>query len=435
MSIRLALSTHTVAESDNEQLTTSIIMLQTQSAVRSASVATLAFACMIMAMPGATYPDTAARLIKIPLTSQSTQGAGPLGQPVISYYAPLSIGNPPKLYQVQFDVNFGDSFVPHYEWAGSVWNPLKNYLHYDKGFKCKDSSSCEKTDQQFTVNYQDVRLKGKLYKDEFVFNTAFSYAINNASNANVAAPRGVKVRQNFLAMSEANSGKFKPLPVDGFIGLPPQPQSAGSYVQNLLVSLLSAKQIDLLQFSIWFNPWLDQQPGGELVLGGIDPHRYQGQIYWHPLADPLPNHWSVNLQFVQLGGQIMSCYQSGCKAYISTAVNELYGPRADVERIYSMLNTSRASSATDALHLVDCRRISGLPAITLSIDGVPYVLMPSNYVRKTTDGVIFKSETCYVAILPHDEPKQWILGTNFLGAYYSTFDVQNKQIGFASLTR
>ena len=79
-------------------------------------------------------------------------------------------------------------------------------------------------------------------------------------------------------------------------------------------------------------------------------------------------------------------------------------------------------------------RIPSLPHITFNIDGIPYHLFASNYIRKTADGGIFKKETCYVAILPSDDDATtWTLSTPFLGAYYTVFDMTYRQIGFAAL--
>lgn len=372
--------------------------------------------------------QAAARTIKIPLIRGTTQGAGTLGQPVISYYSPVNIGTPAKVFNVQFDVGFNDLFVPHY-----TWSPFKINLHYGKGYQCKVSSTCVKSPNELSVEYQHCKLTGKRYEDLLTLQTAYGSAasLNNQSSASVGpSAYPTSMRQSFLAIADASDARFKQLPVDGFFGLGPLSQS-GSGTVNILANLQVNRLIDNLQFSMWLNPLLDSKQGGELVLGGVDESRYQGQIYWHHLS-AVHSQWVLNLQYISLGNQIVGCNGQQCQAVLSSAVNEVYGPRVDVQRIYSILNTSHQSSG---LELIDCRRILNLPILTFSVDGIPYSMLPSNYVRKTTDGVIFKSETCYVAILPTDSSnsKQWTLGTNFLGAYYSIYDMTYRQVGFASL--
>lgn len=363
-----------------------------------------------------------ARTIKIPLVRSTVQAAGTYGQPVINYYTPINVGTPAKAFNIQFDVGLSDSFLPHYN-----WNPFKGNLHYTKGFQCKDSSTCVKNDRSFIVEYQNCKLTGKPYQDIITFPNV--YANMTTAPSGNGAQNVVSLRQNFLAVSDASDARFKDLPVDGYFGLSPVAQSP-STINNIIVNLHQSRYIDNLQFSMWLSPALDSPHGGELILGGVDPARYQGQIYWHHLS-PMSNQWALGLQHVSVGSQVVSCDRQQCMAVLSSAVNEIYGPPEDVQKIYHLLNTVRQGN----LQMVDCRRISQMPIITFTVDGIPYALLPSNYVRKTVSGTVFKSETCYVAILPftNQHQKEWTLGTNFLGAYYSIFDMTYRQVGFASL--
>lgn len=363
-----------------------------------------------------------ARLIRVPLQRATSQSAGQYGQPVVNYFSTVQVGTPPISFQIQFDLALQNHFVPHYS-----WNPFSTNLHYGRGFQCKSSSTCKKDERSVSVEYQNCQLTGKRYEDQMT--------LVGVLQANLSAPASIHWRQNFLAISSASDARFSPLPVDGYFGLAPAPHS-GASLKNLLVSLHEAKQIDNLQFSLWFNPVLDSPQGGELVLGGLDPTRYQGQIYWHHLAPLSYDHWLLNLQYVALGNQYVSCAgpaATGCQVRFSSGLSDIYGPREDVMRIYNLLNTSHQASG---LQLIDCRRIAQLPTLTFAIDGIPYALLPSNYIRKTLDGKIFKKETCYVAILPAaggEGAREWLLGSNFLGAYYSIYDITYRQVGFAAL--
>lgn len=368
-----------------------------------------------------------------------TAGAGNFGQPVVSYYAPVHIGTPPKTFNIQFDVGYSDLFVPHY-----TWSPFKVNLHYGKGVLCKDSSTCVKTDRTYISECQNCLITGKPYEDLVSLSSAYRGSSNQSSTGHghhFSPPLQLPItfRQNFLAASDASDSKFRYLPVDGYFGMGPSARSSTASLQNPIVSLHEARLIDNLQFSFWFNPVLDSNQGGELVLGGVDTARFQGQIFWHHLTDLTSGHWTVSLQQVTLGALTIGCgagpAAASCTATVSSAVNELYGPSDQVKKIYDLLNAVKSSSSSgEDLQLIDCRRIGQLPILTLNIDGVPYSLLPSNYIRKTTDGSAFKSETCYVAILPlNSQSGQWILGTNFLGAYYSVYDLTYRQIGFASL--
>lgn len=364
----------------------------------------------------------AARLIRVPLTRTTTQQVGQYDQPVVSYHTSLQIGTPPVEFKVQFDLGAQEHFVPHYS-----WNPFNRNLHYSSGFQCKSSSTCKKDDRSLIVDYQNCQLTGKRYEDIISLNALGQLNSNTSSSA----LKSINWIQNFLAISKASDGRFSSLPIDGYFGLAPAAQSPSS-LRSLLLNLHDNRFIDNLQFSLWLNPMLDSSQGGELILGGIDPGRIQGQIYWHHLATANYNNWQLNLQFVTLGSQRVSCanVSPSCQVKFSSGLSDSYGPREDVKQIYSLLNTSQQASG---LQLIDCRRIPQLPVLTFYIDGVPYALLPSNYIRKTTDGRIFKKDTCYVAIFPSADAREWTLGLNFLGAYYSIYDMTYRQIGFAAM--
>lgn len=368
------------------------------------------------------YSCTAvAPTFKLPLIRSIVQKAGHLGQPVVNYYAPVSIGTPKKTFNIQFDVDFNELFVPHYEFFGSK-------LHHKKGFQCKESKSCTKTDRKVKIEYQQCELKGKPYQDLISFDTAQPYLRHS-------------FEQKFLAISDASNSQFRHLEVDGFFGLSPSRQStSGSGSESLLYSLRQAALIENMQFSFWFNPVHDANQGGELTFGGVDPNRYTGQIYWHQLEpsilEPMQDRWALNLQAVSLGAETITLgynpFQYNYRAILSTGVSEIYGPANDVYRIYALLNVNM-SGHSEFVPMIDCQRIHQLPILQFTIDGLSYPVLSTNYVRKIDVGR--KSESCYIAILPSREYNryQWVLGTNFLSAYYSIFDMVNRQVGFATL--
>lgn len=391
--------------------------------------ALLAALLALLGAHSAADATTAARLLRVPLTRETTPGAGQLGEPVMSYYTTVGVGTPSKPFKLQFDVGFSGTFLPHYEWS-----PFKVNLHYGIGYRCKDSSSCSKVDRNYELDYQHCRLTGKLYDDVWLL-AGQPAATHNASSASTRGQRAVQLRQNFIAASDATDGRFKPLPVDGFVGL--SATSQGPSTRNLLTSLVNANLLDNLQFSLWFNPVLDSAQGGELVLGGQDPMRYSGQLYFHSLAGPAGgDQWALNLQHVGVGQLLVSCNNMRCQAVISSGVNAIYGPSSEVKKIYDLLNTSTdgGGGQPNRLQLLDCRRIQSLPTLSFTIDGIVYALLPSNYVRRTRDGSLFKRETCYVNIMAADGPvpNQWVLGTSFLEAYYSFYDLTHRQVAFGT---
>lgn len=361
----------------------------------------------------ANYPtslDAAARTYTVPLRGEITEGVGRLGEPVISYYTQVGIGTPQKPFNVQFDTDFNDNFVPHYEWM-----PTKTDLHYKKGYSAQDSRTSKKIDTKYTIFYQQCNIQGKPYFDEIV-----------VSLANMSP---LQFNQGFIAAKSIDKSYFKDLPVDGFFGLGPDSKSAASrQYSSILTNLLDKKLIDNLQFSMWFNPMLDDYRGGELILGGVDTNRYSGQIYWQHMTSS--NEWAIKLDKVAVGANHIGCLNGNCKAVLKTGINNILGPKHEIDNIYRALN----ARVEKGIPFVDCRYLNSMPQISFVFNGVQLAILPTNYVRKMKTGRIFKENTCYITFqASQGSQSEWVLGTSFLGAYYSIFDLTYKQVGFAAL--
>lgn len=363
-----------------------------------------------------------AKTIRIKLHKTTSKQAGILGQPVTSYYINVNIGTPPKPFKLLLDTNANESWLPHYLKLGIIFSRL----NYKNGYCKKDSKTSRKEDREFTIEYQECELTGKPYEDIFEFKDVSEGTSSNSS---------VSLRQRFLAISSASNDRFSSLEIDGVLSFAPA-VSSDSGTRSILLNLNDARLIDELRFAIILDNIEDNDEGGELMIGGIDQTKYIGNIRYHPLIS-LHRRWELPLQSVMLGGEVVSCYNLGCRATLSTGANDFYGPREDVLRIMKLLNVTSPDKdsnqlASDRLFEIDCLRVVNLPNLSFNIDGMPYVVSPSSYIKKKIDGLVFKSSTCYVTILPSDTVNHWILGSNFMSNYYTVFDLYKHQIGFAT---
>lgn len=371
-----------------------------------------------------------------------------LTAPEVSYFGAIGVGTPAKMFNVVFDTGSSETWLPEY-----TWNPFANNLHYSEGYKCGDSRTCQALKREFNLVYRGTKLEGETYADMFTI-----YQDMQKDDATVLVAPSLSFNQNLLAIDEAEDEQFRWKPYDGVVGLAPVPQS-GSGTRNILLSMQQEHQRRMssgdnsvynsnghetgpssvvdnnglggrynnqyvqLMFGFWFNPNQNSRHGGELMLGGADENRFSGDVFFHKISSWF--EWQLLLNNVMLGGQVISC-QGGCTAVFDTGANSLVGPSQDVETIYSELQAQHNREAN--LWVVDCDRIDQYPVIVFRMDNSPYTLYPRHYIKmfRFRDQVV-----CHLAIKPWSQ-QGWLLGTSFIGAYYTVFDFTGRRIGFAT---
>lgn len=369
--------------------------------------------------------------------------------PELSYFGAIAIGTPPKMFNVAFDTGTSEIWVPYY-----TWNPLATNIHYREGFTCKDSSTCVSPRREFTIDYRNTRMDGETYEDVFTM-----YEGMHKDTAPMMVTPEISFAQNFLGIENTNNDQFRYKPYDGVVGLAPVQQST-SGTMNLLLSLQrefdrrinavpmnntypsnnnyvppvdeygrqvpyygQRQHIFDLVFSIYINPNQNSQYGGDIMFGGVDEERYYGTINFHRVVNWF--HWQISLMGVQFGGQVVSC-PNGCTATLDTGANSIVGPKEDVDLIHSQLEARYEIEAK--AWTIDCNRLDTFPMLTLRFDNTPYALYPRHYTRMFR----YKNQVvCVLAIKPWDKP-DWLLGTSFIGAYYTVFDFGNRAVGFAT---
>lgn len=380
--------------------------------------------------------------IRVTLTrNMSYMNQNYISAPEISYFGVIGIGSPAKLFNVVFDTGSSEIWVPYYNWF-----PFANNLHYSDGYNCKDSSTCMLTKRSVVVDYRGTQLTGEIYEDQLIL-----YQDMLKEDATFTISAHLNLQQNFLAVESSSDEQFRFKPYDGVIGLAPVAQSA-SGTRHLLLSLQDALQVRpeqdqsigdsnanypnpygqqrpqgssafTLAFAFWFNPNQNSRHGGELTIGGIDASKFVGDIFFHRVCSWF--EWQLPLNFVLLGAQAISCTE-GCFATFDTGANSLVGPRQDVEEIYSQLGAQHDRQSD--LRLVDCNQVDQNPILVFRLDEVSYQIHPRHYTK------MFRNKErlyCYLAIKPWDR-QNWLLGTSFIGAYYTVFDFGGRRIGFAT---
>merc|ERR1711962_125590 len=167
--------------------------------------------------------------------------------------------------------------------------------------------------------------------------------------------------------------------------------------------------VDSAVFSFWLNRDPDAELGGELILGGTDPRFYEGEITYVPVDKE--GYWQVTMDGMESGGNSVGC-SGGC-----TAINKMIGA---VELIPGT-----------GQYQVICSEVPTLPGISMVLGGKKYILKGEDYVLKVTQ---LGQTQCISGFMGMDLPMGpwWILGDVFIGKFYSVFDMENSQVGFAN---
>jgi len=159
-----------------------------------------------------------------------------------------------------------------------------------------------------------------------------------------------------------------------------------------------------------------------LILGGIDKQYYTGDINYvvFNILQGLLGYWLITGTDIKVMGKSLgNCFL--CPLIVDTGTSVITGPPGYVEPLL------------DAIGYVnpDCSNRNQLPTISFTLSGIDMTLEPSFYVLYGADET--GQNVCQLGIESLDPGLPiWILGDPFLRKYYTIFDRQNNQVGFAT---
>ncbi|XP_039195864.1 pepsin B-like [Crotalus tigris] len=313
------------------------------------------------------------------------------------YFGKISIGTPPQDFLVALDTGSGDLWVPSTYCTTkacgnhNVFNPKQSSTYYSN------------SDQTYVLGYGSGDLSIMLGFD--------TVRIQNI----------VVQNQEFGLSVNEPTHPFYYSYFDGILGLTnPSPNYGGSY--TLLHQMMSQNQISEPIFSFYFSRQPTFQYGGELILGGIDPQMYTGEITWAPMTDQA--YWQIGIEEFSIGNKATGWCREGCQGIVDTGTFLLTIPQQ-----YLMDFVQTVNDGYDGSYEVDCNNIQNMPTITFFINGSQFPLPPSAYVSNNNGRCSLAIEPTYVS--SSTGQPLWILGDVFLKEYYSIFDMGNNRVGLA----
>jgi len=398
------------------------------------------------------------------------------------YYGPISIGSPEQDFTVVFDTGSSNLWVPSVQCS---WTDIACYFH--NTYDSSKSNTYVANGTAFAIEYGSGELSGFLSEDWVtigglvVKNQVFAEATNQPGITFVVAQFDGIMGMAFNSISvDGVTPVFYNLVSQGLVDEPVfafwlDRDTSNSNGGELVLGGTDPNHytgqinyVPLANQSYWYFHMADIQLGGKtlgycpggpchaiadtgtsLLAGPSDVvtdlnnrlgatgvlseecqqivNQYESQII-NAIINDLPPTTACTDMGLCPGG---SC--GVCVLIITTLENFLPSNTSEViiqlilDELCNLLPSPNGES------IVDCSTISSLPDIQFVINGITYNLTPEQYILVQGE---MGAQLCLSGFIGLDLPAEigplWILGDVFIGAYYTVFDMGNKQVGFAT---
>lgn len=309
------------------------------------------------------------------------------------FYGTIKIGTPGQYFDVVFDTTTSNMWIPSMKCKSLAC------MHHTK--YRNDSSTYIEDGGQFSIHYGTGVVKGFFSRDHVTIG-------------------GLTImEQDFGEATKVFGALFQDASFDGIFGLGFENIASGDAIPpfyNLMTDGLLHKPM----FSLWLNGTDDTDRSGELILGGVDRSRFTGNVAFTPVIRK--GYWEIGIQRFKAGEEIFDVKRH---VAISSATTLIVIPEVDSSRIHRVL---KMSTTSDGRHIIPCSQVSDLPDVSITVGGKDLNLTPDDY-------IIHWHGECMSAFIGHDIDSPtgpiWVLGSVFLKAYYTIFDMERSRVGFA----
>ena len=308
------------------------------------------------------------------------------------FYGTIQVGSPSQMYDVLFDTASSLLWLPSRQCQSVA---CQTRIRYDNS-----STTHIRDNTPFSIHYGTAAVQGFLSRDTV-----------NIGGISI-------VDQDFGEATRIFGHVFKDAPFDGVFGLAFSNIAVGGATPPFY-NMIEDKSLYKPMFSLWLNGTSDDY-AGELILGGADKNRYEGTVIFTPVVRK--GYWEITLQRFAIGNEKFNQRKS---AAIASSSSLIVVPILDSHRIHRRLGMK---ATEDGRHIIACDKIASLPTITLTFGGKEFPLSPREYILE------WHGE-CMSAFVGQDINSPtgpiWVLGSVFLRAYYTVFDVERSRVGFA----
>lgn len=229
------------------------------------------------------------------------------------YFGEIGIGTPPQNFTVIFDTGSSNLWVP----SSKCYFSIACYFH--SKYKSSSSSSYKKNGKAAAIHYGTGAISGFFSEDH------------------VKVGDLVVKDQEFIEATREPSITFLVAKFDGILGLGFQEISVGNAVP-VWYNMVNQSLVKEPVFSFWFNRNADEEIGGEIVFGGVDPNHYKGEHTYVPVTQK--GYWQFDMGDVMIGGNTTGFCASGCSAIADSGTSLLAGPTTIITQVNHAIGAS-----------------------------------------------------------------------------------------------
>jgi hypothetical protein len=317
-----------------------------------------------------------------------------------AYYGEVQVGSPRQSFVVVFDTGSGNLMVPSTYCQSNACTMHQRFNRANSGTAKDiqaDGSHAAKgaPRDQITVTFGTGEISGVFIQDDVCIGTLCS-----------------NVR--FVAATDETDDPFTSFKFVGVLGLALPEMSQGPEF-NFMGLLLQNKALKKPIFSVFLSD-SDSEPS-EITFGDIKGEHMVTDMFWAPVSRD-SGYWQVQIDDITINNKKQSLCND-CQVAVDTGTSQLAGPTDVINDLSSRLNVKK-----------DCTNYNSLPELGFVMGGNHILnLKPQDYVDKGEDG-------CDVSLMPLDVPPPngplFIFGDPFLRKYYTSYDRENKKVGFAT---
>jgi hypothetical protein len=212
--------------------------------------------------------------------------------------------------------------------------------------------------------------------------------------------------------------------IDGILGL----AFTSLAVDNVIPPFINAvnqQLVDLPIFTVYLEERgdIDNTPGGVFTYGGLDTMNCGSVIAYQPLSSA--TYFQFRIQSIGVGSFSSN---AGWDVISDTGTSFIGGPQDVIDSIGQAVGAQYDDQ--EGAYFIDCNANPG--PVTITIGGKQYQLPTKNTITDAGQG------QCFWDFFPFDFGgfgPSWILGDPFIRSYCNIYDVGQKRIGFATVTK